>query len=267
MSKYLLKNLDRLKEAIAARRVSLFLDYDGTITPIVARPEKAQLTYQMKEILKTLVRSYPTAVVSGRALADVKKRVGLNGLAYAGNHGAEIWAEDFTMVFDTGTAYKKELKRLDGILRELIDAHPGVILENKGHSITLHYRLLDARSQRIITERYEQAVREPVERGIVRLAKSKKAFEIRPAVEWNKGSAVEWLLDRKPFAGTYPIYIGDDETDKDGFRAVAGRGASVYVGGDIDEADYYLVAQTEVRTLLKWLCNHPVPKGTLFGNF
>ncbi|MFQ5736909.1 MAG: trehalose-phosphatase [Thermodesulfobacteriota bacterium] len=267
MSKYLLKDLDRFKGMMNGRRISLFLDYDGTITPIVARPEQATLTYQMKEVLKALAKAYPTAVVSGRQLADVRRRIGIDGLVYVGNHGAEIWAEDFTMVFDAGGAFGAEIKRLSGELASIVRAHKGVILEDKGHSITLHYRLLDTRRQRAFTERYEHTVKESVDRGIVRLARSKKAFEIRPSAEWNKGSAVTWLLDRKPFVGTFPVYIGDDETDKDAFRAIAGRGISVYVGGEIEEADYYLLAQSEVKTVLKWLCKHPVPRSTLFGNF
>lgn len=267
MSRHLLKNLDKLKEIMDERKISLFLDYDGTITPIVARPERATLTYQMKEILKALSRIYPTAIISGRALADVRKKIGIDKLAYAGNHGTEIWSADYTMVFDAGVAYKKELKKLARELETLVRAHRGVIMENKGHSITIHYRLLDTRRARVFAEQYANVVERAAAEGAIRLANSKKAFEIRPNTEWNKGSAVDWLLQRKTFRGTYPIYIGDDETDKDGYRAVAGRGISVHVGHEIDEADYYLVAQTEVRTLLKWLCNHPVPRGSLFGNF
>ncbi|MDP2688830.1 MAG: trehalose-phosphatase [Deltaproteobacteria bacterium] len=267
MSGYLLKNLDRLREIMEGKRISLFLDYDGTITPIAARPERATLTYQMKEILKAAARAYPTAIVSGRSLADVMGKVGMEGITYAGNHGAEIRGEGFTMVFDAGAAFREEIKRLEAELNALARAWKGVIVENKGHSITLHYRLLDTRSQRLLAERYGKAVEGAAARGAVRLSAGKKSFEIRHPAGWNKGNAVAWLLDRKIFRGTYPVYIGDDETDKDAFRAIAGRGMSVFVGGAVDEADYYLVAQTEVRTLLKWLCNHPVPKGTLFGNF
>jgi len=267
MSRHLLKNLDRLGEIMGERRISLFLDYDGTLTPIVARPERAALSYQMREILKGLSKAYPTAIISGRGLADVRKRVGIDRLTYAGNHGTEIWSAEYTMVFDAGASYKKELERLVPGLEALSNAHRGVIMEHKGQSITMHYRLLDARSAKIFAEQYAKVVEKAAAGGAVRLAESKKAFEIRPSADWNKGRAVDWLLQRKPFTGTCPIYIGDDETDKDGYAAIAGRGVSVHVGSEIKEADYYLVAQTEVRTLLKWLCNHPVPRGSLFGNF
>ena len=266
MSRHLLKNLQRLKEIMDGQRVSLFLDYDGTLTPIVARPERAHLSYQMREILKTLSRAYPTAIVSGRSLADLRRRGGIPELTYAGNHGAEIWSADYTMVFDAGRAYKAELGRLAGELETLVRAHRGVIMEHKGQAITMHYRLLDARSARAFAEQYAKVVEKSAARGAVRLPSRNKAFEIRPNADWNKGSAVNWLLQRKPFRSTLPIYIGDDETDKDGYRAIAGRGVSVHVGREVQEADYYLVAQTEVKTVLKWLCNHPVPRGSLFAN-
>jgi len=267
MSRHLLKNLDWLKGVMDEKRISLFLDYDGTITPIVARPERATLTYQMREILRALSKTYPTAIVSGRSLADVRQRVGITDLTYAGNHGTEIWSSDFTMIFDAGGSYKKALERLVPALEALVRSHRGVIMEHKGQSITIHYRLIDTRSAEAFAQRYARVVEKAAEEGVVRLARSKKAVEIRPAADWNKGSAVDWILERKPFLGTYPIYIGDDETDKDGYRALKGRGISVHVGHEIEEADYYLVAQTEVRTLLKWLCNHPVPRGSLFVNF
>lgn len=267
MSRHLLKNLERLKEIMGGQRISLFLDYDGTLTPIVARPERALLSCQMREILKNLSRAYPTAIVSGRALADVRQRVGIPELTYAGNHGTEIWSADYTMVFDAGGAYKKDLEKLVPELETLVRAHRGVIMEHKGQSITMHYRLLDTRSARVFAEQYAKVVEKAAAKGAVRLANSKKAFEIRPNADWNKGSAVNWLLQRRPFRSTFPIYIGDDETDKDGYRAITGRGISVHVGSEIKEADYYLVAQTEIKTLLKWLCNHPVPSGSLFGNF
>lgn len=267
MSRHLLKNLDMLKEIMEERRISLFLDYDGTITPIVARPEKAAITYQMREILKTLSRAYPTAIISGRGLSDVRSRVGVDQLTYAGNHGTEIWSPAYTMIFDAGGAYKRSLAALVPQLEELVRDHRGVIMEHKGQSITMHYRLLDARSAAVFAEKYARVVEKAASSGEVKLAKSKKAFEIRPNAEWNKGSAVRWLMQRKSFQGTFPVYIGDDETDKDGYRAVKGLGMSVHVGSEIEEADYYLVAQTEVRTLLKWFCNHPLPKGSLFGNF
>ncbi len=267
MSVHLLKNLDHLKEIFNGRRVSLFLDYDGTVTPIVARPERASLSYQMKEILRKLARAYPTAIISGRSLKDVRRKVGIPGIAYAGNHGTEIWDEDYTMVFDAGAEYKRELKKIEEELRSLALSFRGVIVENKGHSLTLHYRLLDTHNQRLFTQRYEETVRDALQRGVVRLAFSKKAFEVRPPGDWNKGSAVRWLLERKHFASTFPVYVGDDETDKDAFRAIAGRGMSVFVGAETEAADYHLVAQTEVKTFLKWLCNHPVPGGAMFGSF
>jgi len=261
MTKHLLKNLDRVSKLFGTRTVSLFLDYDGTLTPIVARPEDARMTFEMKTLLKTLSTMFPAAIVSGRELKDVESMIGIKDLVYAGNHGMEIKGPRFTMVFDPGVTITDEMRRANDEFAGLAAGFRGVSLENKGLTLTVHYRLLDKRDHDTFIERFDELAASFVASGLVRVAKSKKAFELRPNISWHKGRGVEWILDRQCFSGTLPVYIGDDETDKDGFRAVKDRGISVFVGGEIDEADYYLNAQDEVKVFLKWLCGHPIPRG------
>jgi trehalose-phosphatase len=253
VSKYLLKNLDYLGGLLKGRAISLFLDYDGTLTPIVGRPEGARLSYQIKELLRALVRLYPTVIISGRALDDLIERVSIKGLVYAGNHGMEIFSEGFTMVFDTGSGAREELKRLNALLRGLPRSFRGVIIEDKGATLSVHYRLLDAREVKPFARKFMEITGPSVEKGLVRVTEGKKVFEVRPPVFWHKGKAVEWMLARRGFSATWPIYAGDDETDMDAFRVVKGAGSSVFVGSGERGADFYLKAQDEVKNFLNWL--------------
>lgn len=252
---HLLKIIPSLEAVLKQKRVSLFLDYDGTLTPITGRPEDARLSFQMKDLLKTLLRLYPLSIISGRGLADLKSLVGIDGIVYAGNHGFEAVGPEYSMVFDSGSAAREEIKRLSESLKELPPRCRGVFVEDKGITLSIHYRLLDPRDKHFFTDRFLEITSGAVKKGLVRINESKKAFEVRPNVNWNKGRAVEWMLDREGFAGTTPFYLGDDETDRDGFKAVRGRGVSVYVGGVSQDADYYLEFQGEVRAFLEWLCH------------
>jgi trehalose-phosphatase len=253
MSKYLLKNLDQLGSQLKGKSISLFFDFDGTLTPIMGRPEVARLSFNTRELLRVLALRYPTVVISGRSLDDITGRVSLKGVVYAGNHGMEIRSESFTMLFDQGKAVKAEMKKLLSLLKGMPPKFRGVIIENKGVTLSVHYRLLDSRDVRAFTKRLKEIVRQSVESGLISLSEGKKVFEIRPPVDWNKGRAVDWIMQRRVFSSTVPIYLGDDVTDRDAFKAVKGSGVSVYVGGSDKEADFYLKAQGEVGAFLMWL--------------
>lgn len=258
MKKHLLKSLGEVARRIGSGEPSLFLDYDGTLAPIAGRPEDARLHFHERELLRSLAASYRVAVVSGRGLADLKRLVGLEGLVYAGNHGFEINAPDFTLEFDIGAAARAELGKLRRGLPELAHRFKGVIFEDKGLILAVHYRLLGPSDVALFKERFDSAVSAALSGGHVVLSKSKKAFEIRPNVYWNKGRAVEWIMGRPGFSPAIPIYLGDDETDKDGYRAAETTGGiAVNVGGPVDEAEYFLVSQGEVRVFLKELLHHP----------
>lgn len=253
MSRYLLKSTEEMLSRLKGRGLSLFLDYDGTLTPVTGRPEDARLSFQMKELVRALASAMPVAVISGRSLADVESLVGIDGLAYAGNHGLEAASPDFTMTYDIGRAAREELKALEAALRGLQERFKGVIFENKGASYTLHYRLLGSRHFPLFKEEFDKLVAPALSRGRVRQRESKRAFEIRASVRWDKGRAVLWMLERNRFRGTTPVFIGDDETDKDAYRALGPEGLSVHVGSEADEAAFHLVAQDEVKVFLKLL--------------
>jgi len=234
-------------------RLSLFFDYDGTLTGITGRPEEARLSGRTLEALEALSRVYPLAVVSGRALSDIRDRVGIGSIVYAGNHGLQISAPHFSMTYDIGRSRREALLRLRGELMELAEGFEGVIVEDKSVNITVHYRLLAAGAFEGFRESFEEAVVPFLQDGHVRLARSRKAFELRANVRWDKGRTLLWLMDRPLFRGTTPLYMGDDHTDRDAYRAIGADGVSVNVGRPVEDAAYFLETQKEVEPFLKWL--------------
>ncbi|MBI5491537.1 MAG: trehalose-phosphatase [Deltaproteobacteria bacterium] len=265
MAKYLLKDLEEIQKTVNGRKVSLFLDYDGTITPMVGRPEDARLSSAMKEVLKGLARLYPLTIISSRALRDLKPVVGLPSIVYAGNQGLEVRGEQFTMTFDIGRDKKEELEGIAAALKGLLHGLRGVAIEDKGLTLSVHYRPLDTKDFPFFAEKFDEVLAGPLSRSTVKVIRSKKAFDVRPDVGWDKGRAVEWILGRPGFSGTFPIYLGDDESDREAFRVLKGKGCSVFVGGADEEADYYLMAQDEVKTFLGWLLHRPFSAEGLFS--
>jgi trehalose 6-phosphate phosphatase len=214
---------------LAGRRLALFLDYDGTLTPIVSRPELAVLSEATREVLRRLAARATVAVVSGRALADVKALVGLEELVYAGNHGFEIRGPDGTALSrEIGAEFVEDVGRIRDALADKVTAVPGAWVEDKTHSLSVHYRqVAEGRAGDV------EAVVDRALAGFPRLRKhyGKKVIEIRPRIDWDKGRAVLWLLEalRLQGDGVLPMYFGDDVTDEDAFRALAGRGMGVLV--------------------------------------
>jgi trehalose-phosphatase len=221
-----LRELDdaELVERLAGVSFALFLDYDGTLTPIAARPELATLAEDQRERLRAVAARHPVAIVTGRGMADIRKMVGLPGLHYAANHGFEITGPD--VAFEVDPELRRTFELVAAELEQRVSGIPGVAFESKGYSVAVHYRLTpDERVAEV-----ESAVDEVVARTEgVRKGAGKRVFEIRPTLDWHKGSAVEWLIDR--FGTSEAIYIGDDRTDEDAFAAIRRRhGIAIFVG-------------------------------------
>ncbi len=247
MARHLLKNLEEIRKLLAGRRPSFFLDYDGTLIPPGAGPEDSE---RATALLAKLSKKYPVAVVSGRKLSNLVRDVGVEGVASAGNHGFEISHEDFSMVFDAG----QEARAWLGVLKERFDAiasnYPWSQVEDKGLAITVHYGWMDKTKIPALRSDIKDAAREAVARGVIRLRNSKMALEVQPNADWDKGKAVLWMLERPFFKDTTPIYMGDDQTDRYACKALKGRSITVYVGGVVEEAAFYLKKQAEVISFL-----------------
>jgi trehalose 6-phosphate phosphatase len=236
-----------------SRRVMLFLDFDGTLAPIVEIPEQAEMRPETRVLLERLSRNdlCSVVIVSGRALTDIRERVGLAELIYAGNHGLEISGGGLNFVEPEAVQRIKLLGELSRRLRERLRHIPGVVIENKVLTATIHFR----RVQRGGRNEIQKAVYEEVAFSdrIFRVTQGLEVFEIRPRVDWNKGTAVRWIEGMKGGADTFALYIGDDMTDEDAFFALP-EGITIRVGQVTGTAArYYLERQESVVRFLAWL--------------
>jgi len=244
-----------LSRLLEERRPALFLDYDGTLTPIIERPEDARLDPPMRATLRAAASVMPVAVISGRDLDDVRRPAGLEDLIYAGSHGFDIRGPDLRLELPEALDALDDLGQAEQQLEARLADVAGAQVERKRFAIAVHYRCVaDADLARL-----ERAVATTAD-GLPPLQRSggKKIFELRPAVDWVKGRAVRWLLSQLGLNGpdVLPIYVGDDETDEDAFRAVAERGGIGFLVAEAPQASaatFRLPDTNAVRRLMTYL--------------
>jgi trehalose-phosphatase len=254
-----LEHIDQIAVRLKDRRPALFFDYDGTLTPIVRRPEEATLSEDMRSLLRELAGRVTVAVISGRDLADVRQMVGLDSLYYAGSHGFDVAGPGgMRMQQEAARDHLVELDKAGHEIKELLRPIEGAWVERKRFAVAVHYREAGEHDAGRI-ERAVNMVRD-AHPGL-RKKGGKKIFELQPDVPWDKGMAVRWLLQRLNLAGpdVLPVYVGDDVTDEDAFQALSGRGLGIRVGSPDEptHALYYLRDTSELeqfsRELLKRL--------------
>ena len=217
----------RWLEVLGRGSAGVFLDYDGTLTPIADRPEQATLSDSIRAKLSRLASCCPVTIVTGRDVAVVRGFVRLDALGYAGCHGLDIEG-----AAGTGLRYQAaetELPILDAAeaeLRRRLSAVVGALVERKRYSVSTHYRLVDTDHAGLVEEVVSDVARRYT---ALRRERGKKVFELRPDVDWNKGRAVAWLIDALSLDPAAAIYIGDDETDEHAFELLGGRGVPIVV--------------------------------------
>jgi trehalose 6-phosphate phosphatase len=219
---------------LAGKRPALFLDYDGTLSPIVARPELALLPPATREVVGRLAGRLPVAILSGRRREEVAALVGLPRLYYAGSHGFDIagpapGAGEPPLRWEAGQGVPALMTRVAERLRRDLTGVPGVLVEDKRFAVAVHYRQVDERDLPRVEAAVDRAARGPDGGQRLRKTGGKKVWELRPDVDWHKGQALIWLLDRLGRAGRgvlplLPLVLGDDVTDEDAFAAAASRG-------------------------------------------
>lgn len=240
---------------LAGKRLALFLDYDGTLSPIVQRPELALLPEAARAVLRRLAERMPVAILSGRRRENVAALVGLPRLIYAGSHGFDVAGPPTAqgeppLRHQVGAGVPAQMRRVAECLRRDLAGIDGVLVEDKRFAVAVHYRLVDDRDLPRIEAAVDRAAAQenggaagaPSAAGDAghlgahgspggpgaRLRKTggKKVWELRPDVDWDKGRALLWLLDRLGLDGAdvLPLFLGDDVTDEDAFAAVASRG-------------------------------------------
>lgn len=250
-----LENLPEIEKRLTDKRPALFLDYDGTLTPIVRRPEMAVLSEAMKETVKETAKKFFVGVISGRDLDDVRNLVGIPSLCYAGSHGFDISGpQGKHLEYQKGGDFLPQLKKAEQKITAQLESVPGAHVESKKFSFAVHFREVSPDKEPLI----EKAVDETVaEFSGLRKSHGKKVFEIQPDLDWDKGKALLWLLEQfhldRP--DVLPIYIGDDITDEDAFKVLTVKGIGIVVGKDgrASAARYRLKNSQEVRRFLQEL--------------
>lgn len=246
----------------AASYLLLLLDYDGTLTPIVGRPDEAKLSPGARKTLRALAAkpSFSVGIISGRSLSEVKALVGIEEIYYAGNHGLEIEGPRFQFIHPVAKATQLEIQDLVRQLSTTLANIEGVIVEDKGLTLSVHYRLVRKEEENIVAEVVHQITSPWLIEGKIRVTAGKKVWEIRPPIDWHKGKAVETVRHeiglRVNLGQLLTIYLGDDATDEDAFRIVhRPQGWSIFVGQEntASNADYFLDSTSEVMTFLSRL--------------
>ncbi|CAN6168101.1 unnamed protein product [Urochloa humidicola] len=260
------------------KKTVLFLDYDGTLSPIVDEPDNAIMSDQMREVVRNVALHLPTAIISGRSCDKVFDFVKLTELYYAGSHGMDIMGPvgetgsntDNRSCMNSSIKQEKEVKifqaasefipMVDEVFRLLVEKISGIDgakVENNKFCVSVHYRNVNEMDWPLVARCTDDILKAYPR---LRLSHGRKVLEVRPVIDWNKGKAVEFLLDSLglPDSGNVlPIYIGDDRTDEDAFKVLREdkRGFGILVSSVPKEshAVYSLVDPSEVMDFLKRL--------------
>ena len=257
---HLFQSWESLSSDIRAASHTLFLsDYDGTLTPIVSRPDEAILSAEVKEKLRVLAQKpiFSVGIISGRSLSEIKTMVGIEGIYYAGNHGLEIEGPGLKFTNPAAELAQAEIKNLIKQFSAKLASTDGVIVEDKGLGLSIHYRLVRKSEVTRVIEIFHQITSPSLREGKIKVTSGKKVLEVRPPIDWHKGKAVEAIRRELKKALKYEqlltIYLGDDTTDEDAFRVIQRpQGWSIFVGEDnpTSNADYFLNSPSEVTTFL-----------------
>jgi trehalose 6-phosphate phosphatase len=209
--------VERVLALVSSGRAGLVTDIDGTISPIVGRPEEAYVLPTAREALARLRGLIAlVAVVTGRSVADARKMVDVDGLTYVGNYGLEVWRDGRPWLVPEVRPWVPRLARvLEQIQNEYRD--PDVLVENKGATASLHYRLV-ADPDRTRRELLALLARRAITSGL-RVEEGRMVINLLPPLTVTKGSAVTWLAREHRLERL--VYLGDDTTDAHAFRALA----------------------------------------------
>ncbi|KAG5067432.1 hypothetical protein GLYMA_04G237900v4 [Glycine max] len=237
-----LNSFDRLMKAASGKRIIVFLDYDGTLSPIVNDPDRAFMSDEMRAAVYEVATYFPTAIISGRSRDKVKGFVKLNNLYYAGSHGMDIMAPSMAVTSSDGKHFdiarntngtevpfqpaKKFLPAIGEIIRVLkneVKEIKGAMVEDNGFCLSVHFRQVQEKDYDVLEAKVKSVLENNPE---FCLTEGKKVMEIRPSIKWNKGNAVEYFLDTLGLSSCndiLPVYIGDDRTDEDAFKVIQSR--------------------------------------------
>jgi trehalose 6-phosphate phosphatase len=252
---------DDLIRRLASSQPAVFLDYDGTLTEIVARPERAVAPESTTVLLEELADRCMVGIVSGRDLDDLRTMVDPEGVWMAGSHGFDLRAPDGRHIqVEAARPYVSELHNAADELERAVSEIHGAWVERKAFAVAVHFRQVD---DQLVPQLDEMVSRVANAFSGIGRTGGKRVFELRPMIDWDKGRALWFLLEQSglPPTEVVPIYIGDDLTDEDAFVVVAEAGTGIVVGDDdrTTAATRRLRDPAEVRSFLRAL-THAIDK-------
>ncbi|KAG8632957.1 probable trehalose-phosphate phosphatase D isoform X2 [Manihot esculenta] len=261
-----LSMFEQIVNASKGKQIVMFLDYDGTLSPIVEDPDRAFMTNEMREAVRDVARYFPTAIVTGRCRDKVYSFVKLAGLYYAGSHGMDIKGpsksrkykkDQQALLFQPASKFLPMIDEVCKVLVEKTKSIPGAKVENNKFCVSVHFRCVEEKMWAALAEQVRSALNDYPQ---LRLTQGRKVLEIRPTIKWDKGKALEFLLESLGYANSndvLPVYIGDDRTDEDAFKVLRnrGQGLGILVSKFPKEtnASYSLQEPAEVKDFLRRL--------------
>ena len=255
---YLFNEWDSIEKKISRNNLFIFLDFDGTLTPIVSAPEKAILPEDTKKLLKEMSENprIKLVFISGRSLEDIMSKIGIKNAIYSGNHGLQLDGPKIKFEPLILPGYQMIVDRIKEELRQKISRIQGAFVEDKGLTLSLHYRLAKKKEIPVLKKIFKETVTLYLLRNKIRVKSGKMVIEVRPPAEWDKGKVVLWLLAKSFIVSKgesiLPVYLGDDVTDEDAFCAIKNKGLTILVGKPKkSHAQYYLKDHNEVQDFLK----------------
>ncbi|XP_024027895.1 trehalose-phosphate phosphatase A isoform X2 [Morus notabilis] len=272
-----LKSFEQITNHAKGRRIALFLDYDGTLSPIVDNPDCAFMSDAMRAAVQKVAKYFPTAIISGRSRDKVYEFVGLTELYYAGSHGMDIMcpvkpsiSDDKPNCFKSTDKQGKDinlfqpaaefLPMIHEVFTSLVESTKGIEgakVENNKFCVSVHYRNVDEKNWNLVAQCVHNILKDYPR---LRLTHGRKVLEVRPVINWDKGKAVAFLLESLRLSNcddVLPIYVGDDRTDEDAFKVLKERncGYGILVSSVPKESSAYysLRDPSEVMEFLKSL--------------
>ncbi|XP_044470397.1 probable trehalose-phosphate phosphatase J [Mangifera indica] len=228
-----LEMFEQIIDASKGKQIVMFLDYDGTLSPIVEDPDRAFMSKKMRKTVRNLARCFPTAIVSGRCRDKVYNFVKLAELYYAGSHGMDIKGPEKSsnykknseaVLFQPASEFLPMIDEVYKLLVQKTKSTEGAKVEHNKFCVSVHFRCVDEKKWNELAQQVRSVLKEYPK---LRLSQGRKVLEIRPTIKWDKGKALEFLLESLGFANctdVFPVYIGDDRTDEDAFKILRDRG-------------------------------------------
>lgn len=242
-------------EIVSSGHVLLLLDYDGALTRITPASKQVTLPASTRSVLRTLSHHprITVAVISERPITELRRRVGVRNLIYIGNRGREMWQVGRQAKVIVPRSFQETVARIRSQLASVVADIPGVLVEDKGLSVSLHYRLVPTEQERHLIGIFACEILPLVRSSELTVLYGRKVIELCPRLNWIKGHAALWLMEEIHRRSILPIYIGGDHTGGGAFEALP-DGITMQVGAQAgSQVDYYLRDVKEVIAFLRWM--------------